>query len=176
MQSIPFPSAEVTSVLDDLRRIVRVLRESSREAEARLGVSGAQLFVLRALSGAGSSSLNALAARTHTHQSTVSVVVKRLVEHGLVESTVSERDARRIELQLTSKGRGVLARAPRAGQDRLIDGIEGLSRSERRTLASALHRLVETMGLLDHEPEMFFEEAEPAARAKKKQGQRRGTT
>ena len=34
-------------VLDSIRRIVQFLRESSREAERRVGLSGAQLFVLR---------------------------------------------------------------------------------------------------------------------------------
>jgi hypothetical protein len=35
----------VRVVLDCVRRIVRALRDSSREAERRVGISGAQLFV-----------------------------------------------------------------------------------------------------------------------------------
>ncbi|HEY6881392.1 MAG TPA: hypothetical protein VI299_25380, partial [Polyangiales bacterium] len=49
--------AEVVSVLDDLRRIFQVLRESSRAAERSLGVTGAQLFALRALAEAEQLSL-----------------------------------------------------------------------------------------------------------------------
>src|SRR5262245_64858968 len=71
-------------VLDSLRRIVQTLRESSRRAEQRLGISGAQLFVLEQLASGPSHSLNDLAARTFTHQSSVSTVVARLVEEGLV--------------------------------------------------------------------------------------------
>jgi tetratricopeptide (TPR) repeat protein len=63
-----------------LREIVQALRESSRRAEQRLGISGAQLFVLEKLADAPSQSLNDLAARTFTHQSSVSTVVARLVE------------------------------------------------------------------------------------------------
>src|SRR5262245_46150204 len=99
--SVPPPAhsaPEATAILDDLRRLVRVLRESSRAAEAILGVTGAQLFVLKTLAGEPVLSLNTLAERTRTHQSTVSVVVKRLVARGLVTRTTSSVDARRIQL------------------------------------------------------------------------------
>ena len=148
----------MAGILDDLRRIVRVLRESSRDTEQQLGVSGAQLFVLKALSGSRAISLNDLAARTYTHQSTVSMVVKRLVDRGLVSRATSQLDARRVELELTRRGRALLARAPRATQDRLIEGLEKLSRKERLALATALHHWVEAMQLDNEEPAMFFEE------------------
>jgi len=156
----PAPSAESSSVLDDLRRIVRVLRESSRAAEQHLGVSGAQLFVLRSLADVPSLSLNELATRTRTHQSTVSVVVKRLVESGLVVRETSEVDARRLELSLSRRGRALLERAPLAAQDRLIRGIERLSAAERRALSVSLRGLVVAMEIADDAPRMFFEEDE----------------
>ena len=148
----------MTGILDDLRRIVRVLRESSRATERELGVSGAQLFVLKALSGAPAMSLNDLAARTCTHQSTVSVFVKRLVDRGLVSRATSQVDARRVDLGLTRRGRALLARSPLAAQDRLIEGLEKLPHKERQGLATALHHLVEAMQLDGEAPTMFFEE------------------
>jgi len=151
-------SRETLLVLDHLRRIVRTLRESSRAAEVRFGVTGAQLFVLRALAGAAPSSLNEVAARTHTHQSTVSVVVKRLVARGLVRRATATSDARRVELTLTARGRTVLARAPLAAQDRLIAGLEMLTSADRDRLATTLGRLVTAMGLGAAAPGMFFED------------------
>ena len=149
----------MAGILDDLRRIVQVLRESSRTTELKLGVNGAQLFVLKALAGSRAISLNELAARTYTHQSTVSVVVKRLVDRGLVSRATSPLDARRVELALTRSGRTLLARAPRATQDRLIEGLEKLPGRERQALATALHHWVEALQLDDQEPPaMFFEE------------------
>ncbi|HZS37216.1 MAG TPA: MarR family transcriptional regulator [Polyangia bacterium] len=172
-------STDVNEVLDDLRRIVRVLRASSRDAERRLGVSGAQLFVLRALAGERAVSVNTLAARTRTHQSTVSGVVKRLVERRLVHRALAEQDRRRTELRLTAAGESLLARAPKAGQERLIDGLERMARRARAELAAALHGLVRAMGLADEPPGMFFDE-EPAAakkktKTKRKKGTRRGS-
>ncbi|MDB4990271.1 MAG: transcriptional regulator, MarR family [Myxococcaceae bacterium] len=171
-------SPESSEVLDDLRRIVRALRQSSRVAERTLGVSGAQLFVLRSLSGARALSLNELAARTRTHQSTVSVVVKRLVESALVVRVTSEVDGRRVELSLSKRGRALLERAPLAAQDKLIEGVERLPQKDRRVLASSLRRLVLAMQLADEQPSMFFEEEELApsdARAVKKGKVRRAT-
>jgi DNA-binding MarR family transcriptional regulator len=154
-------AGEVTAVLDDLRRIVRALRQSSRAAERQLGVSGAQLFVLQALAGAGALSLNDLAARTRTDQSTVSTVVARLVKAGLVSRKRSAEDGRRVDLQLTPRGRALLRRAPLAAQDQLIEGLDRMPRSQRRSLAIALGRLVDAMHLRDDQPAMFFEEAHP---------------
>ena len=162
-------TAEATAVLDDLRRIVRVLRESSRAAESVLGVTGAQLFVLKALAEAPAFSLNALAARTRTHQSTVSVVVRRLVDRGFVKRSTSDLDGRRIELQLTPRGRTLLELA---AQDRLIEAIERRPSSKRRVLARALHELVHEMRLDDEPLSMFFEEDEPQVRVAR--GSRRG--
>jgi DNA-binding MarR family transcriptional regulator len=168
----PRESRETRAILDDLRRIVQVLRESSRAAEAELGVSGAQLFVLRALAAAPALSLSELTQRTHTHQSTVSVVVKRLVRHKFVRRRASDSDRRRVELELTQAGRGLLERAPLAAQDRLIGGLARLERDERRTLASGLRRLVTEMQLAHTAPAMFFEDA-PADGARERPGHAR---
>lgn len=159
----PEPTDDTTLIANDLRRVAQVLREASRSAEQRVGLSGAQLLVLRVLSDQSVLSLNQLAERTLTHQSTVSVVVRRLVDGGLVRRTPSSDDARRLDLALTPEGRAVLRRAPGAGQERLLRGIERLSEPDRRRLGVLLHRLVEEMDVEDGEPVMFFEE--PAAAA-----------
>src|SRR6188508_2107958 len=69
---------ETRAILDAVRRIVRDLHESSRASEKQVGLSGAQLFVLQTLAQSPGASLNDLAARTHTHQSSVSTVVAKL--------------------------------------------------------------------------------------------------
>lgn len=155
----PSPSDLVTEVLDDFRRIVQVLRSSSRSVEQRVGLSGAQLFVLKTLSVGRPLSLNELAARTRTHQSTVSVVVKRLVARKLVRRAVSSLDARRIVLSLTATGRATLERAPLAAQEDLIAGLQRMPLGDRRALARCMRHLVGAMGLDDQPAVMFFEEA-----------------
>src|SRR5882762_8351764 len=77
-------TADTRALLDSVRRIARTLHESSRAAEKQVGVTGAQLFVLQKLAESPAASLSDLAARTHTHESSVSTVVSRLVARGLV--------------------------------------------------------------------------------------------
>lgn len=150
-------SEETQEILDSFRRIVRVLRESSRAAEQRVGLSGAQLFVMSALKREPQLSINELAERTRTHQSTVSVVVSKLVERGLVARSSSASDARRLILKLTPEGRALLKRAPDAAQERLVAAIDGLFAPERKKLSALLQMLVKQMELEDQPPGMFFE-------------------
>jgi DNA-binding MarR family transcriptional regulator len=155
---------DVRTVLDAIRRIVRDLRESSRAAEKRTGVGAAQLFVLQVLAREGALSVNELAARTMTHQSSVSVVVTRLVESGLVTRARSRADGRRHELAVTAAGRAVLGRAPAATPERLILGIRALAAPQRRRLAEGLTALVAAMDLATTPPPMFFHDERVAPR------------
>jgi DNA-binding MarR family transcriptional regulator len=156
-------------VLDAIRRIVRALRESSRAAERSAGIGAAQLFVLQRIAAAPGLSLNELAARTFTHQSSVSVVVSRLVERGLLTRTRGGGDdGRRISISATPAGRALLARAPAAAQERLLAGLGLMGAGSRRQLAELLGRLVDSMALPDRSPPMFFEPAPRGARKKRR--------
>lgn len=155
-------------VLDSIRRIVRLLREGSRASEESVGLSAAQLFVLQKLERARPLSLNQLAARTLTHQSTVSVVVSRLVERGLVLRRPAASDARRLELLPTRRGLQLLERAPAAAQDRVIAAVGALSSSQQRALAGALESLVRALGVDDRAPPMLFDDEAPRRRRRKR--------
>ena len=148
---------DVRVVLDALRHVVRVLRVSSRAAEKQVGLSAAQLFVLHKLADGRAVSVGELAERTFTHQSSVSVVVSRLVGRGLVARRTSPTDSRRVELKLTRSGRALLRRAPAAAQERLIAGLERLTVRQRRVLACTLTRLTAQLGAAGKTAAMFFE-------------------
>src|SRR5215468_7285692 len=126
------------TILDALRHLVRELRRSAVVAESRLGISGAQLFVLQNLADRKAGSINELAELTLTHQSSVSVVVSRLAERNLVRRVPSATDARRMEIELTDGGRRLLARAPEVAQTRLFAGLRALPAADRRHLAQTL--------------------------------------
>ncbi len=148
---------DVAPVFDSLRRLVHSLHNASRDTERRLGVTGAQLFVLTQLRATPALSVNALAERTMTHQSTVSVVVRRLVARKLVKKTRAADDARRVELTLTPAGTALLRRAPEAMQLRLARAIGELPTRDRRALGRGLQRLVRELGADAKPAPMFFE-------------------
>jgi MarR family transcriptional regulator, lower aerobic nicotinate degradation pathway regulator len=146
------------SILDSIRYIVKALRVSSRLAEKSLGISGAQLYVLQKLSEDSHLSINELAERTRTHQSSVSVVVGRLIQRELVLRSISKNDARQVELSLTSKGRRVVQNAPSMAQEQLISAVESLSVKRRKALKDLLSAVVVQSGFAGHLPQLFFED------------------
>lgn len=148
--------SDLGSALDAVRRIVRVLRQSSARTERDLGLGAAQLFVLHQLAEAPADSVNALAERTYTHQSSVSVVVRRLVEQGLVARRRAPVDARRRELRITTAGRRLVERAPLPAQLQLIHGLTGLGARDLATLSRLLERVVQGMGASALPPTMLF--------------------
>ena len=152
------PAPEVREVLNSLRQIVRSLRVASRAAEQRVGLSGAQLFVLQCLARHSPCSVNELAARTATDQSSVSVVVSRLVSLGHVRRATSKTDRRSVDLSLTRSGRALLESAPEAAQDRLIASLTQLPKAELRTLSRVLGKVVEGADVSQQVPSLFFEE------------------
>jgi DNA-binding MarR family transcriptional regulator len=156
----------VREVLNALRRIVRSLRVSSRTAEHRVGLSGAQLFVLQCLARQSPCSVKELAARTATDQSSVSVVVSRLVAHGHVRRAPSKTDRRSVELTLTKSGLGLLQSAPEAAQDRLIFALSKLPKTELKTLSRSLTAVVDLAEVAQESPSLFFEEGPALAFAK----------
>jgi len=145
-------------ILDSIRRLVRMLRVSDRQAQSELGVSGAQLFVLTELGKTPSLSLNDLASRTLTDQSSVSVVVTRLVEAGLVTRDRDERDARRLVLNLTRSGHALLQNAPPVAQERLLAVFDRLSDADRKRFADTFEEIVDNVGGDDGPAPMLFEE------------------
>ena len=153
------PNPEIRRVLDSIRQVVRVLRLGSRNAEKTVGLSSAQLFVLQKLAEAKSLSVNEVAQRTHTHQSSVSVVVQRLVDRGLVSRVRSRKDARQMQLSVTRAGRTILRAAPKAAQDELIDALTRMPAPQVRQLAASLQQVVDLLGVSEEEPvAMFFED------------------
>ncbi len=149
---------QITAAMNAVRSIVRALRVSSRMIEHKMGMSGAQLFVLQQLAERPAHSLNELADRTATHQSSVSVVVRRLVDHGYVTRTASDTDRRRVELALTESGREILAGAPTTVQVKLLRGARALSPEEKRSLAKLLDAWVQASGLEDGSPPLMMDE------------------
>ncbi len=158
----------IQAVLDSIRRIVRALRLFDRQTQKRFGLSGAQVFVLQKLGHGGAISVNELAGRTHTHQSSVSVVVRKLVDRRLVRRSSSSKDARRVELSLTQRGRRLLRSAPPSAQDRLIASLPALSKIRRRRLGELLTELIRKTGIEREPPALFFEDQAPRQRRQRR--------
>jgi len=140
--SHPAPSPDVeasaAALVDAVRAVVHALRGSSRSAEQQLGVHGAELLVLRKLVDTPCASLAELAARTQTDPSTASVVVRGLVERGLLTRSVAPDDRRRTPIAITAAGQQLLRRAPEPAHARVARAAAPLAAAELHALARQL--------------------------------------
>ena len=155
------------AVLNSFRCLVKSLRLADRAGMKEHGLGASQVFVLHELRRDAPLSINELADRTLTDQSTVSVVVSKLIDKGLVMREHAEDDARRLQLTLTAKGHRVAKDLPPPIQQLIIEGVERLAPARAKALAESLHEICELLGADDSNPPMLFT-PEPKARRTQK--------
>ncbi|MBK8974793.1 MAG: MarR family transcriptional regulator [Planctomycetes bacterium] len=128
-----------------LRRIVRAVDLHSRRLVELHGLTGPQVALLRALDRLGPLAAGALAREVQLSQPTVTGIVSRLVQRGLVERARSAADRRSVVVEITAAGRVALARAPSLLQDRFRARLAGLESWEQTMLLAALQRVAAMM-------------------------------
>ncbi len=151
----------IGQIMDGIRTVVRALRINTRAIEKQMGISLAQLWVLQILAERPADSLNELALATATHQSSVSVVVRRLVERELVTRTTANRDKRRVRIELTESGRSLLGKAPPTVQVSLVAGLRRMAPEARDQLARLMRDWLKAAGIdVGTAPPMLMEDDE----------------
>ena len=155
------PSEVVGRALVSIRRLVRTLRTTAVSVERETGLSTAQTFVLQLLLVAPAESMNELAERTSTDQSSVSVVVSRLEAKGLVARQPSVTDARRTHVVITSEGISLMQTKPSTVQQRLTHALACLPPDSLQLLATELNNLVALLGAGEEPATLIFEDDAP---------------
>lgn len=158
---------DAQSVLNSFRRIVKSLRLADRAGLKEHGLGASQLYVLHELKRESPLSINELARRTATDQSTVSVVVAKLIEKGFVARERSEQDARRLDLSVTAKGSRLLERLPPPIQWSIIEGVQSLPRARARALAESLEQICRVLGIAEEYPPMLMDDGGPTPARKR---------
>jgi len=149
--------SDAARAMDDLRRLVRVLRTNSSDIQRATGISSAQLFTLRQISRRAGQSLSDLADSTLTTQSSVSEVVSKLVKRGLAIRDSSPGDRRRAELRVSAAGYRILETAPETPQEKLLGGLLSMGPARQRDLAAGLEEWLKASELANLPATMFFE-------------------
>jgi MarR family transcriptional regulator, lower aerobic nicotinate degradation pathway regulator len=155
---------EAHSVLNSFRCLVKSLRLADRAGLKEHGLGASQLYVLHELKRDSPLSVNELAERTATDQSTVSVVVAKLIEKGFVARERDERDARRLSLTLTAKGHLIVKNLPPPIQHSIIEGVKRLPPARARALAESLRAICDVLGIADEHPPMLMSDESNHAR------------
>lgn len=148
------PNGQTTTrIFNAIRAIVRAERIGSRALEMKFQTSLAQIAVLQQLRERDAGSLTELAARTMTHQSSVSVVVRRLEERGFVTRAEDPDDRRTLRIAITPAGVDFLGVVPTTLDADLRTALATLPESDQLRLADLLQSLIESARIPAWSPE-----------------------
>ena len=120
-------------VLDLQIELYRSLRPAREWLEIDLTMP--QMKVLFILDWEEAASMSKLAASLGVTLSTMTGIVDRLVEHGLLQRQENPQDRRLVLCRLTAAGAATVERLHQAGRDRLASVLSELSLSDLRTVA-----------------------------------------
>ena len=140
-----------------IRALVAALQTSARAVEERTGLTNAQLFLLRQIADSDGLTINDLSQRTSAAQSSVSVVVGRLVRAGHVKRGRVAEDGRRVILTATARGRTAVRKAPPPATERLLHALGSLSGSEARAISRGIGALLGRLGAKEGGAPLLFE-------------------
>jgi DNA-binding MarR family transcriptional regulator len=143
----PIADDETISTLEGVWATHHHLQALSKRMLGRIGVTGPQRFVLRVVGRQDGLTAGELARRMHLHPSTLTGILRRLVEQGLVARLEDPQDQRRVRLRLTREGQevdrvrtGTAESAMRATLSRLTPEEAATFRSVLEQLAAELER------------------------------------
>lgn len=136
-------------VLVSLRRILRATSIHSRKLGRSVGITAPQLVVLGAVSANDGLTATEVANAVSLSQATITTIVSKLEERGLLKRERSTVDRRRVHVSLTEAGREVLVEAPKPLQESFSRRFEALPRWEQHQLVSSLERVAAMMDAED---------------------------
>jgi len=119
------------------------LQARSKLMESTIGVTGPQRLVLRLVGRHPGLSAGELAHMLRLHPSTLTGVLRRLEEHGLLQRRADPNDGRRALLKLTAQGARVDARRSGTVEAAVQQALGRLSANERTTGERALRMLID---------------------------------
>ena len=135
----------MSDVLVSLRRIIRATDLHSKRMIKECGLTTPQIMVLRAIETLGDVTVRRISNDVSLSQATVTTILNRLENRGLVDRVRSIEDKRIVNAKLTAAGRDVLASAPKLLHDKFIHRFESLDDWEKTQLLSSLQRIANMM-------------------------------
>lgn len=155
--------AEITSAI---RRIMRAVELRSRQLLDQTGVTGPQLAALQIAAQIDGASASAISQRLHLSRSTVTGVLDRLQSRGLIRRNRNDRDRRGNVIELTPRGKDLLASAPPLLQDQFRHKLAELEVWEQTSILASLQRLASMMDAEDLSGATVLDGGAPPANAR----------
>ena len=140
-------------ILAALRKIGRAIDLRSRMLLHSYGLTAPQLSVLKTIARLQPVIASEIAKRVHLGQPTVTGILNRLEQRGLIERTRGARDRRSVLVSLTAAGEAILTGAPSLLQDKFRQRLAELKDWERTQILATLQRVGDMMSELENAPE-----------------------
>ena len=135
-------------ILEFIRRrwaVDHELQRVSKRMVGRIGLTAPQRLAVRFIGRHSGVTLGRLAELLHLHAGTVTGIVRRLEELGLVVQTRSDEDTRRRHLTLTAKGRQVDRRRKGTVEAAVRRMASAISAKDLATAASVMDTLAKNL-------------------------------
>ena len=140
---------DTTDILISIRKIVRSINLESKRIQKEFGVSIPQVLCLGFLRRTTDyrSSQNELKKYLNLNASTVTGIVKRLEQKGLVARLPKSGDRRITQIVLTSRGDQLLSRIPLLLHQQLEEKLSSLRTDELDAIEQSLDKLVSLLDI-----------------------------
>lgn len=140
----------IAAVLDAMDELVQQMSEGHTSEFLEIGITMPQAKTLYLVATVGDIRMSALATRLGVTLSTVSGLVDRLVDAGLVSRHDDPADRRQVVVAITSEGASLLERFRELNRRQLGDLIGGLTDRDLVTVAHATTILARAAERLAH--------------------------
>jgi len=121
------------------------LQRVSKRMESAIGLTGPQRFALLVIGRLPGVAAGELAKQLHLHPGTLTGIISRLEDAGLVERQWDATDARRMRLTLTPAGRAANRRREGTVESAVRDALSGTPPEEQKAAGEFLTRLAESL-------------------------------
>lgn len=135
----------IKMLVDQLRRLVRVVWLDSWKIGKQFGLTGPQSGVLRILAAAGPMSSVELSRRLYVTPSNITGIIDRLEKKELVERFRKQGDRRVVMVGLTGQGGQLASQLPDPIERQLIAGLARIDPRQAEELIAALDQILELM-------------------------------
>ena len=132
-------------VLKHFREIYIQAKSELKDNVKKTGLSGSQLWIMQQIYNFNGISNSELAKNLTLHVSTCSILVNKLIKKGLVEKARGTTDERKIVLTITSKGKQLMAKAPKSPEGAIPSTLKKLNIEELEELNTVLTKFAKKM-------------------------------
>jgi len=147
------PQNLVRDIIYQIRRLMQAGELFTKELNKTYQVSAPQLHCLLALNENGPLPPSRIARHIMVKSSTVTGIIDRLEQKGLVYRIRNSPDRRVITIQLTEAGKELAQNAPPPIQHKIVDGLKKLPEGEIKQIILSLSKLTHMLDVYDLEVE-----------------------